>query len=99
MGFREEYSWNGPNFFLKLKQLVKPTLKHDGGYQLIEDGLLPFSARKVLDKELKQDVAYCGTWVRFLAQPIYLSVRAFGGLSIRFNMYMNQRSLKILVAT
>lgn len=98
MNFREGYAWNGANFCPKVKELVKPSLKHDGSYQLIEDGLLPHTYRGAVDRELRQDVANCGTWIRLLAWPVYLGARLFGGLSIRYNMYKNQRSEHVFIA-
>lgn len=98
MCFRESYAWNGPNFFPKLKCMVRPSLKHDGCYQLIEDGLLPHTYRKAVDKELYQDMRLCDGWVKYAALPVYLLLRAVGGFSIRYNMYREQKSQKIYIA-
>lgn len=99
MCFREGYAWNGANLCPKVKELVKPSLKHDGCYQLIEDGLLPHTYRNAVDRELRQDIATCGTWIRFLAWPVYLGVRLLGGLSISYNVYKNRKSERVFIAS
>ena len=56
---KKGYAWDGATLFPDIKSIMRGSLVHDALYQLMREGLLPQSARILVDKEFigicKQD--------------------------------------------
>lgn len=71
------YSWDGATFAIDTKDFMRGSLAHDALYQLMGDGLLPFSYRKQADKLLVKLCKEDGM-SSFRAAYVYRMVRWFG---------------------
>lgn len=72
------YASDGPSGPTRdTKNFMRGAFMHDGGYQLIREGLIPETYRILFDKELRDMCREDGmTWVR--AQIVYTGVRLGG---------------------
>lgn len=75
---RKYYASDGPSGpTIDSKNFMRGAFMHDGGYQLLREGLLPYSYRILFDKELRDMCREDGmTLVR--AQIVYTGVRLGG---------------------
>lgn len=81
------YSWDGASGpALDTKNFMRATLVHDALYQMLGEGLLPMSERKLVDKTMKMIAREDGMGA-FRGWYTYIFVRAFGGL--RLNLRRN----------
>jgi hypothetical protein len=75
---KKDYAWDGASGpALDTQSFMRPSLKHDIGYQLIRLGLLPSAARHWLDDELFEDCKTDGMW-GFRAYYSLQAVHYFG---------------------
>ena len=71
------YAWNGPDVIPDTLDTMRPSLVHDAGYQLLEEGLLPPEAKDALDVLLR-DLCIEDGMLHVMAEFVYAAVRAFG---------------------
>jgi len=72
------YAWDGASSILPdLKCLMRPSLKHDGFYQLMREGLLDNKYRPVVDAIFASDCCVDGVWP-WLASLFETCLRLFG---------------------
>jgi len=71
------YAWNGANVIPDSKGVLRGSCGHDAGYQLISEGLLPFTERIYVDELLKTCCIEDGVGIEY-ASMIYQVVRIFG---------------------
>lgn len=72
------YAWDGPSGpTIDTKNFMRGSLIHDALYQLIREGHLPESARKVADQELRKACLADGM-SSIRAWWVYAAVRSFG---------------------
>ena len=77
------YAWDGASGpAIDTKNFMIPSIVHDALYQLIKYELLDISERKKADQILKELCLRCGM-SKFRATYVYLSVRMFGGLTLK----------------
>lgn len=78
MMFMPGYAWDGPSGGAPdTPSTMAGSLMHDGGYQLIREGLLQQSAKLVLDKFMSEIMQADGMWTLF-ARVFYFMVARFG---------------------
>lgn len=91
MKFSPTYAWNGPNFpAVHTEKSILASLPHDGGYQLIEEGLLPEGFRFQLDALLGSIVAepapaniLLSCWRKVRGWSYFVVTDLFGGRYIK----------------
>lgn len=72
------YAWDGPTGVpVKLKSMVRAALFHDGGYQLLRDGVVPPEHRLTFDQHFRDTMRADGAWA-VTAWAAYTAVRALG---------------------
>lgn len=76
---RSGYAWDGPSgCAIDTVDFMRPSLIHDGIFQLLRAKELPASARKLADLELKKACREDGmVWIR--VQYVYWTVRRLAG--------------------
>lgn len=77
MFFMPGYCWDGVTGAPDTPSGMAGSLMHDGGYQLIRDGLLPLSVKAILDEFMAEIFRRDGMWA-LIAELFYLAVRKFG---------------------
>lgn len=78
MMFMPGYAWDGPSGGAPdAPCTMAGSLMHDGGYQLIRNGLLPMAAKPILDKFMAQIMRADGLWA-IVAKLFYFMVAKFG---------------------
>lgn len=77
MFFIPGYAWDGVTGALDTESGMAGSLMHDGGYQLIRLGLLPLSAKAILDEFMAEIYRRDGMWTT-IAELFYWAVRKFG---------------------
>lgn len=78
MIFMPGYAWDGPSGVMPdIPCAMTGSLMHDGGYQLMREGLLPQSAKGTLDRHLADMVRSDGMWGVF-ARFTFWGVDRFG---------------------
>lgn len=80
------YLWDGPSgVAIDTPTFMRASLVHDALYQLIKQGLLPKSARKKADAEMRRICREDGMgWFR--SWYAWAAVRVFGGVWMRFSL-------------
>jgi len=73
----EGYAWNGANCFPDVKSIMRGSLGHDIGYQMIEERLLPLSEKPLID-QLIYDCCIEDGMPEFMAKGVLEAVEAFG---------------------
>ena len=86
MTLREGYVFDGITGGLDTRASMRTAAKHDGGCQLIEEGLLPWSFRKPNDHELLTTLVEDRIWI-WWAMARYRVVRVWS----RAKEYMTKR--------
>jgi|WetSurMetagenome_2_1015567.scaffolds.fasta_scaffold00567_10 hypothetical protein len=71
------YSWNGANCFPDLESIMRGSLVHDCGYQLIRMGLLPPNYKDTFDRIIQRECVKDGMNL-WLADKVYWAVKRFG---------------------
>jgi hypothetical protein len=71
------YAWNGANVIPDSKEVLRGSCGHDAGYQLIQEGLLPFTERIHIDELLRTCCQEDGAGTEY-SNMIYQAVRIFG---------------------
>jgi hypothetical protein len=74
---RHGYAWNGANVIPDSKEVLRGSCGHDAGYQLIQEGLLPFTERIYIDELLRTCCLEDGAGTEY-SNMIYQAVRIFG---------------------
>lgn len=77
MIFMPGYAWDGASGAPDMPCTISASLMHDGGYQLMREGMLPQSAKPILDKLMAEMMRTDGMWV-LCAEFIYWMVRMCG---------------------
>ena len=77
MMFMPGYAWDGPSGAPDTSSTMAGSLMHDGGYQLMREGLLPPSAKLILDKHMVVIMCSDGLWI-VAALIFYWVVHKFG---------------------
>jgi len=77
MFFMPGYAYDGVTGGPDTPQGMAGSLVHDGGYQLMRAGLLPKSAKIILDKYMETIMSYDGM-PKWLAKIFYWAVAKFG---------------------
>jgi len=71
------YAWNGANVIPDSKEVLRGSCGHDVGYQLIQEGLIPFTERIYVDELLRDCCIEDGAGEEY-SNMIYQAVRIFG---------------------
>jgi hypothetical protein len=82
MTIKNDYCWNGANCFPDLESIIRGSLGHDGGYQLIRQGYLPFECKDAFDRLLQRCCLEDGM-NEWLADKVYLAVSKCGKASCK----------------
>ncbi len=77
MFFMPGYCWDGVTGAPDTESGMAGSLMHDGGYQLMREGLLPLSTKPLLDEFMAEIFRRDGMWA-LIAELFYLAVRKFG---------------------
>ena len=77
MMFMPGYAWDGPSGAPDLPCTMAGSLMHDGGYQLMREGLLLPSAKHVLDEFMAEIMRRDLMWAT-IAELFYWMVHKFG---------------------
>jgi hypothetical protein len=78
------YAWDGASHFPDFDWILRGSCGHDGGYQLIRNGLLPMKYRVVFDTLLGKHCVQDGT-IRFVAAGVRIAVNKFGAKAVAKN--------------
>ena len=88
------YAWDGASGpTLDASSSMRASLVHDILYQCISEGLLPYSFRKIADKQLYSILRQDG-FNPVRAWYYYWAVRAFGGIHMKGLFNWKKRTLK-----
>jgi len=79
---KKGYACDGPTWSIDTKTFMRAAFGHDGWYQLIREGLLPKSTRRLADKELVK-VCKEDKMIGFRRWYVYKMVRKFGDEAIK----------------
>ena len=71
------YAWNGANCFPDIPSVMRGSLAHDCGYQMINEGLLPMSEKPYID-QLLFDCCFVDGMPGFMANAVLEGVETFG---------------------
>lgn len=77
MMFMPGYAYDGPTWAPDTPATMAGSLAHDGGFQLIREGLLPLAAKVILDK-LLFDMLRLDGMLAVVAGIFYLAVHILG---------------------
>jgi len=82
MWIRPGYSWDGATCFPDFWFIKIPSLPHDGGYQLIREGVVPKKHRRAFDRTIYKHCRQKGSGF-FWASLVWLGVRLVGWMFAR----------------
>ncbi len=78
----DKYNYDGATGAFDTNTIMRGALVHDSLYQLLQEGLLPWSYRKQIDKLFVKICREDGmSWFR--AKYVYYAVRAFGKIAMK----------------
>lgn len=81
---REGYAWNGPDVVRDRKDLMRASLVHDAGYQLIAGGHIPKKPWKRHFDNAFARIARADGLPWFLVAVVWAAVRVGGGATTKY---------------
>jgi hypothetical protein len=78
------YAWDGASSFPDFDWIIRGSCGHDGGYQLLREGLLPLKFRVVFDNLLGRHCVQDGS-IRWVAKGVTIAVKRYGEKAVLTN--------------